>query len=333
MTYISENTVLLDGFAHGGSPVVAASAIVHFEGAVPMDAARELIGWEPLESTGVSARISTPEGRKWVTTTTRKLIVHPRTLKVLGDVGNGYAVHAYERTLLANAAIITDGALDVARVGTLDDGAKAFVQYEFPESMQAGSKGAEPVEYRPFLNATTALDGSMASAYFTGSIVTACKNTVAMALREAKALNTLVKVRHTRNSLLNVQEAREVLGVVFQVSKEFEAEVNKLTADYVSDDEWNHFLDAFVPVSEKDGRGRTVALAKRDEFESLWNNDPRVAPWRNSAYGVLAVSNTWGQHFATVRKVSREERTYSRLINGSIAKTDAKALQALAAVR
>src|SRR5215207_2283249 len=137
MTYdITENTVLLDGFSHTGSPNPQ-SAVVHFEGAVPMEAAAELIDWEPLESTGVSARIATPDGRKWVTTNTRKLIVHPRTLQVLGDVGSGYAVHPYGRTLLANAAVITDGALDVARVGTLDAGAKAFVQYEFPESMQA----------------------------------------------------------------------------------------------------------------------------------------------------------------------------------------------------
>jgi phage/plasmid-like protein (TIGR03299 family) len=335
MTYdITESTVLLDGFARNGSHAnVASGPTVHFPEAVPMEAARQLIDWEPIESTGVTARVQTPEGRKWVSTNTRKLIVHPRTLEVLGDVGSGYAVHPYGRTLLANAALITDGELDIARVGILDGGAKAFVQYEFPESMQAGSKGAHPVDFRAFVNSTTAVDGSMATAYFTGSIVTVCKNTLAMAIRDAKARETLVKVRHTRNSLLNVQEAREVLGVVFQVSKEFEAEVNKLTAEYVSDDTWNKFLDAYVPVSDASGRGRTVALAKRDEFETLWNNDERVAPWKNSAYGVLAVANTWAQHYASVRKVTREERTYSRLINGQIEKNDQKALQALAAVR
>jgi hypothetical protein len=54
------------------------------------------------------------------------------------------------------------------------------------------------VEFRPFLTATTSLDGSIATTYQTGAQVVFCDNTLSTALNSA---DTRVKVRHSANSL------------------------------------------------------------------------------------------------------------------------------------
>jgi len=328
---ITENTTLLDGFtnARGGTWGDG----VGFPGAVPLEAVRELIGWEPIEAQ-VQGVIRGEKGRMKavVSDPNRKMLVHPRTMQPIQIHGKGYQVHPYEKTLVANAATITDSDLDVARAGTLDNGGKAFVQYEFPENIQAGAAGAEPVVFRPFLNAATSLDGSMATSYFPGTGIIVCKNTMARELRNAKLQDTLYKIRHTRHSLLHLQDAREVVGVVFAIADEFTAEVERLTGQYVSDEAWQAFLDETVPLPKDQGHSRTIAENKRGSLQVLWDTDERVAPWKNSSWGVLAATNTWMNNIQTVRGASRDERNVARLINGTFEKADALTLKALAKV-
>lgn len=324
---IDNDTTLLTGFTtarkgYGG---------IGFEGSVPMDAAREMIGWEPIEA-AVQGTYITDTGVTTVQDPSRKMLVHPRTGVVLGVNGEGYTAHPYEETLLDNAAKITDGELGIARVGTLKQGRKAFVQYEMTENIKAGGPGAEPVEFRPFLNAATSLDGSISTSYFTGSQVIICDNTLSMALKQAGKAGDIIKVRHTRYSRLNVQAARDVLKIIFEVADDFTDAVNALTAEFVSDAQWAEFVERMVPLPEKEGRGLTLAETKRESLNGLWNNDPRVAPWKNSAWGVLAATNTWGHHIQTAKGATRDERATARLLDGSIEESDALTLKVLAEV-
>lgn len=295
----------------------------HFTGPVPEEVARDLIGWEPLEAP-VQATFLSLDGVTTVTDETKKMYVNPRTMQSVGVTGTRHKAHNYAETLIDIPGILVDGKLGIGSVGTLNKGGRAFVQYEFDENINAG----KDIQFRPFLTAATSLDGSLATTYLTGAQVVVCDNTLSIALTSA---DDTYRVRHTTNSRVNVNDARRALNLVLGVADEFQAEVQKLTNEFVSDEKWNALIDTLVPVPES-GKGRTIAQRKRGELNALWNNDNRVTPWKNSAWGVLAATNTWTNHFATVKNVTRDERRVAKLIDGGFEKSDQLTLRLLATV-
>lgn len=123
--------------------------------------------------------------------------------------------------------------------------------------------------------------------------------------------------------------AREALQIVFDSGAEFAAEIDRFVDTTVTEQQWQAFLADYAPIPEAEGRSRTMAINKRDTLLKLWYYDGRVAPLRGTAYGVLQATNTYNQHEATVRGVSRPERTKVRAIDGTTARNDAVALGAL----
>lgn len=297
----------------------------HFEGPVPEMVARDLIGWEPLEAP-VQATFISGSGVTTVTDSTKKMYVNPRTMQSVGVTGTRHKAHNYAETLIDVPEILADGKLGIGSVGTLNKGGRAFVQYELPENLDA----PKDVKFRPFLTAATSLDGSLSTVFLRGFQVVVCDNTLAMALGEKGRGE--YKVRHTTNSRVDVHDARYALGLIESAADAFQAEVEALVNEFVSDQKWKAFLEAYVPVPDKEGHSKTIAENKVRELERLWKFDDRVAPWANSAWGVLAATNTWMNHVQTVRNTSRDERRVAKLIDGSIASADQLTLNLLATI-
>jgi hypothetical protein len=79
-------------------------------------------------------------------------------------------------------------------------------------------------------------------------------------------------------------------------------------------------------------RALTTRRQEADQMDRLWIDDQRVAPWRGTAYGVLAAANTYAHHYAPVRGATRVERNAERLVTGKVHDLDRHTLQVLAAV-
>jgi phage/plasmid-like protein (TIGR03299 family) len=305
----------------------------HYQGPVPVaDIHRRLFFWDPVETptfdglpAGVSSDLSVigPDGMLPVRRQEgEKAIVRSDTGARLGRFKDGYKPHGYREWLVDKAQTLIDDSLDVGSAGLLKGGAVAWVSFEVPENV----KMAEGVEFRPHLLATTSFDGSLSSTFKLVVTNVVCDNTRDMALRERSQQH---KVRHTRNSALNVMDAREALGLIYQVAADFEAEVAELCRTKVSDRTWQQFLDAAVPVPQDKGRSRTIAENKRDELQKLWSFDQRVSPWRGTGWGVVQAMSTHAQHFGTVRNVSRPERNMQHLVEGRWSKTDSDTVSTL----
>ena len=187
------------------------------------------------------------------------------------------------------------------------------------------------MEFRPFLTATTSLDGSIATTYQTGAQVVVCDNTLSAALNTA---DTKLKVRHSRNSLNKLTKVRDALGIVHQVADTFTAQVERLTNQPVTDAQWTRFVAAYCGTNDAKAsqRALTARREQADQLNRLWTSDQRVAPWRGTAYGVLAAANTYAHHYAPVRGATRAERNTERLITGKIHDLDSHILEILAAV-
>jgi phage/plasmid-like protein (TIGR03299 family) len=298
----------------------------HYEHAVPVaDVRRRLFHWSPVEA-DLQAVTIVADGVASYTDPTRKAIVRPDTGAILGVFRTGYQVHDYDQWLISNVEGILDADLHISSAGLLRGGAVAWVQVEMADTLTAAG-----VEFRPFLTATTSLDGSIATTYQTGAQVVVCDNTLSAALTNP---GTRVKVRHSANSLTKLAQVRDALGIVHQVADDFAAQVERLVNETATDARWARFLAAYCGTDDAKASNRALTSRREqaDQLNRLWTNDQRVTPWRGTAYGVLAAANTYAHHLAPVRGASRAERNAERLVTGKVQDLDEHTLQVLASV-
>lgn len=302
----------------------------HYPGAVPRDRAIELLSF-PLELGTVHSEVAlvSPDGVEsvWVKGEGRVAVVRMDTRAIMGVFKDGYKIHQPVEWLVENMDLILDGGLEIGSVVVLKGGAIFALQAELAETRE----GPEGILHRPHMTAASSCDGSLASTYITGTTVVVCDNSLSAALTEKGRLQ--VKRRHTSRSLSNVGEIREKLALeVEQVGDAFDRQVQELLDDTVSDSRWKEFVDAYTGQKvAAPGRSTTIAQNKAQALDNLWTNDLRVAPWKGSAYGVLAAVNT-AQHHLFGSEKDREERNAERLVRGKWDTIDQETLKLLASV-
>ena len=133
---------------------------------------------------------------------------------------------------------------------------------------------------------------------------------------------------------------RERLGLQLVQAADLVAErIEGLLVIPVSDRELKRWLDLAVPLQEfkestdkRANRGFMLAEKRREGMEALWQHDPKVKPWANTAFGVLQLDNTWRTFEGTVRGMQggRMELNYTQDVQGKAAAADELALDKLA---
>jgi len=297
----------------------------HYAGPIPVeDVRRRLFDWEAIsgELRGVAL---TDDGVIETTDTTRQVIMRSDTGAILGVFKQGYQVHRYQDWLISNVESILDADLAIGSAGLLRGGAVAWVQVEMEDTMNASG-----VDFRPFLTATTSLDGSLATTYLTGAQVVVCDNTLSCAIGHA---DERIRVKHSRNSLGRLADVREALGIVAGVADAFSAQVAQLLDESVDAGRWERFVRAYAGLNaELSKRAKSAADAKASSLQRLWDNDERVAPWAGTAYGVVAAVNTYAHHESIVRGADRATRNMERVVTGKVDELDNATVKLLARV-
>ncbi|MBW3609652.1 MAG: DUF945 domain-containing protein [Actinobacteria bacterium] len=308
----------------------------HYPGAIPVeDVRRRLFAWTVLEGDVSSTAMllcNDGVGTLTVSDPDRKAMLRPPgglgdedPGAILGIFKSGYTPHDYGQWLLEQVAEILDDELAIGSAGLLRGGALAWVSIEVPETITT----PEGVAFRPHLLATTSFDGSIATTYGRKVQLVVCDNTHAVAMRES---GQQIKVRHSRHSRLKLADARQALALVHTIADDFAAEVAQLTSVAVSDGDWARFLDELAPLPFEEGRARTLAQAKREALQRLWDHDTRVAPWRGTAFGAMQAVNTFAHHEASVRGMARSERNMLRAVTGEVDALDRRTVEAILAI-
>lgn len=317
----------------------------HYPGAIPVDdVRRRLFGWQAVPrrvAVELPATFETMthigeagEPLRWAVQDDRQAIAASDDHSVLGLFKDGYKIHQYDQWLLDNVATILDDTLSISSAGLLRGRAVAWVEVSVPDTITT----PEGVEFRPNLLACTSFDGSLSTTYKRTVQLTVCDNTMAAALGER---GQTVKVRHSRNSLTKIASVREALAMVHATADGFAAEVARLAATPVTGRQFGQVLDALVPVDpEASKRSQTMAEDKRAQIVRLYRLDSRVAPWQNTALGVLQAFNTWRHHEqgglsgdnAAEKRAARADRNAYRAVTGETEREDALVVAALADV-
>lgn len=308
----------------------------HYEGAVPVkDVERRLFYWDAVPGE-VNATYVDMEGVEHSTPLPdRQAIIRSDTGACMGLHSESYQIHQFRDWLLDNVGTILDDDVQIGSAGLLRGGARAWVQIEMPENI----KGPAGIEFRPHLLASTSHDGSLATTYQRSCTLVVCDNTLAMALGESTQQR--MRVKHTKNSALKIHDARDALGIIYSTADTFSQELERLTATKVSDDQWAKIVEQLAPIPEEDGRARTMAENKSAALANLWREDPRVAPWRGTLFGVLQAANTYRHHIMIVRgagedadavRILRGQRNMEAALSGKGAISDLEALKTAEAV-
>lgn len=296
----------------------------HYEKAIPIDdVRRRLFAWKAIE---VPMYVEDTDKNQH-TVPNRKALVRDDTYGVLGVVSESYAPHQYEEVLLTKISdIISDSELSIGSAGLLKGGAIAWVQIEMPENLKVAD-----VEFRPHLLATTSFNGSIATTYKRTVTIVVCDNTRAQALKES---GQEYRVRHTANSQFRIAESRDALNVVFKLGEAFTKEIEQMLAVKVSDADYTRFIERLVPLREDASKTATTkADADRAVYHRLWNDDPRVTPWKGTGFAAVQAVNTYRQHVRPTRGGTiRVERNMMDNLTGQTEVSDQEAFKKLLAV-
>jgi phage/plasmid-like protein (TIGR03299 family) len=294
----------------------------HYTQAIPVeDVLRRLFAWHAIE---LPMFVHTSQGE--VEVPNRKAIVRDDAFTVLGVPSKAYLPHQYDEWLLTKVGNLIDDDLSIGSAGLLKGGAVAWVQIEMPENMKVAG-----VEFRPHLLATTSFNGEIATLYKRCSTIVVCDNTRNSALRET---SDELRVKHTSQSMLRLNDARQALNIVHQLGDDFAAEIEQLMSMNVSDRVFDRFLNVLVPSdSENSKQLQTRADSTRSTLRSMWQTDIRCAPFRNTGFGVVQTVNTWRQHVKPTRMGrSMMERTMMDTLTGITEVADREVVDMLVGV-
>lgn len=256
----------------------------------------------------------------------RKAVYRSDNGHVMGIHGSGYTPHSYREWLVENLNKIVGDQAQYANAGLLAHGAQAWVQIEMPDNIEI--PGGTVV--RPFLLATTSLDGSIATTYKTGFTNVVCDNTFNGFMRED---GDIYRVKHTRNSAFNLLTAADTFNTLSLIAETVTADIEKLLSVDVSEVQWQKFVEAHAPIAD-DASKRAVTMAEnqRGKLTQLWRTDIRVAPWAGTAWGVVQAVNTYNEHMSIVKNADPFERKMVRAVKGQVGKDDANTVKTLSGV-
>jgi len=299
----------------------------HYDGAIPIaDVERRLFFWNAVEAP-VFVGVRDDEGNiiRYIEQTDRKAIMRDDNQHVMGMFKDTYAIHQYRKTLLENVGnIIDDNQLVVDSAGCLREGGIAWVAVSMPDNIE--TTAGFPV--RPILLATTSHNGTIATTYKQVYNAPVCDNTLFAGLATDGAQ---FKARHSKHSDMKIQSIREALDIVFTMSEDIIAEIERLSNITVSNSEWDAIVNRLIPVGEE-GKVAQSAISKmqnkQDAIRKMYVSDPMVAPWTGTALGVVQAFNTFQHHVVGDNK-TRAERNAMNSINGKIQQADANVLSVL----
>lgn len=310
--YLNANTLIGFTEQRGRAWTYRAGTDNHYPGAIPVeDVRRRLFGWEPT----IIDR-PCPCGCGEVS----RDIGRPDTNHRFGTFTDNYRPHPYSETLLAKVSNILGDTLAVGSAGLLRKGAVAWVQVEVPDTIQT----PEGVEFRPSLLATTSLDGTIRTTYKRVVTIVVCDNTHEIAMKEK---DQAYRVKHTKHSDVKIEDARAALAMVHDTSDAMSAEIKALCEQPVTERQLDAFLDIVAPsTGHKTSNAATRAKNKREQLMTLYRSDQRVAPWADTAWGVMAMMNTYNQHVSTMKGENRPEKNMLQTVHGKVGEADKSTL-------
>jgi phage/plasmid-like protein (TIGR03299 family) len=247
----------------------------------------------------------------------------------MGVVGEDYTVFSNK----AGFEIVEATGIKVETAGSLKNGRKVWALGKLDRVLDLAGD-----EILPYLLFLWSHDGTSAVRIMPTPVRVVCDNTLRMALSGAK---NVWSASHTASIHDRAEQAKQNLRLTNSFYDKFENEVQRLIDQTVSEMLFEQILEEIVPdpTPEKEGakisdRKLDNALTKRGEIRELYNLDSRVAPFKDTGWGVVQAFSTHDLWFGKVHGGDnmRLERQASRVLSGDTLTNTTKVQGLLAAL-
>jgi phage/plasmid-like protein (TIGR03299 family) len=218
----------------------------------------------------------------------------------LGIVGNVWEPIQNEAICEMLNMIVDESGAHFETAGALAGGARAFVTMKMPQSIELRDNAGNVIDTTDmYLSGLNAHDGMNAlRAIVTGTRIV-CANTETMAIAGAKST---FSIHHTPNYEKAMKEARKALGLTFKYMEAFEAEVQKLYAQAMSDEQMKTFATQVMKVDKAETeRQATSRRAHADNIVKLWTSSPTLDNVRGTKWAAYNAVTEYTDFYAPVK--------------------------------
>lgn len=265
---------------------------------------------------------------KWVTGSSdprQKNIWRPH-----GVVGDQYEIVQNSEQFEMLDAIRDDSGAAYETAGSIGNGKSVFVTMKLPTSLKFNG-GEDVVDL--YLLAQNSHDGTKAFTIAVTPLRISCTNQLTMAVRNAKRV---FRMKHTKNVLGRVNEAREALGLTFDYVEEFEREVQKLIDRDMSDQQFETFAKDFTGYGTNKFPSPKETRAEKafEQLVDLWHADTQLVAGRNAwaAYNAVTEYADWFSGTRKQRAVTDDEARAYRTMSLSAERFKDRAYKMLQSV-
>lgn len=298
-----------------------------YAGAVPLEVAERLLSYTPqLRKVYVEGDDGFPE---LVPDRMAVVLPHdddpesgahtfPERVSYVGT--DGYAIHDPKLAVLDAPIALTDAGCELATVGKLGGGRMAFTSWR---PIEGRVEIAGFTTLQAYINAGTSTDGSLATNIGSSYVEQVCDNTA----RLSESVGKLYRVKHTANSVIDINEARRIAEITIVGVHDLAASMERMANVAITEADFYAICNKIYPLPEEEGRSRTMVLNKLGELNRMYFGDARVpGSIRDTLLGAWQTLNTqatWGMEVRG-NKVDPIGRQWERTIRGQTAQITVK---------
>jgi phage/plasmid-like protein (TIGR03299 family) len=231
----------------------------------------------------------------------------------MGVVGADYTIFQNRQGFDIIEAV--GNAVQIETAGSLKNGRKVWALAKMDRALNLD--GDELLAYLLFL---WSHDGTSAVRIMPTPVRVVCDNTLRMALHGAR---NVWSASHTASIHDRAEQAMQTLRLSNSFYDKFEDEVRRMMDLTVDEMVFESILQEVVPDPEPAGgkvsdRRLNNALERRGEIRNMYHNDPRVAPFSGTGWGVMQAFSTHDLWYGTVHggEDKRLERQAGRILAG-----------------
>lgn len=246
------------------------------------------------------------------------------TNEVFGVVGSQYEIIQNVEAFNFFDNIVGEGAAIYETAGALGIGQKIFVSAKMPNDIIRINGSDDITEMYVVL--TSSHDGSGSIVGMVTPIRVVCSNTLAFALKDS---TNKVKIRHTKNAHIALQQAHELLGITHVLTNELNDCFNVLAKKSVTDERVKELINAiFVGGGKKEEESTRIQNIKNEVLENYF-----TGVGQNKILGTAwGVYNGVTHYLSHVKEYKNQSSMFESLMGGESYNVSQKTMDLLLAL-
>lgn len=228
------------------------------------------------------------------------------TGEALGIVGNQYQPIQNREAFDFMDALVDSGDAKYETAGSTRNGRRIWLLAKMPDGVQVAG---EDIDKYLLLSNPHDGTGSLTVAFTPLRVI--CTNILNLALAEHDVHRT-VRIRHSGDTTVKLEEARSVLGIGFSYFEELAQVGEELTSHKLDTRAVDRFLRELVPDPTDRSKSNARAVAKRESIRNVYLGSDNLNNVRGTAWGVYNAVAEYEDHFAPVAGENKAERRFTR---------------------